>query len=147
MELLGPPEIQTGQPLTYYQHLCTRLHDSSFPGHEVHIGTIELGTSTRVIHIHTKDGVAIMLALLTVEGDTLEGVSLSASPTVITQALREKGHHSSLFDDMIVFDDALAVLHFDDDGSPSFMEWYDPNYWDSASFIEETFPQSSPKQP
>ncbi|WP_314317001.1 hypothetical protein [Actinomyces oris] len=147
MELLGPPGIQTGQPLTYYQHLCTRLHDSSFPGHEIHIGMIELGNSTRVIHVHMKDGVATALALLTVEGDTLEGVSLSASPTVITQALREKGHHSSLFDDMIVFDDALAVLHFDDDGSPSFMEWYDPNYWDSASFIEETFPQSSPKQP
>lgn len=147
MELLGPPGIQTGQPLTYYQHLCTRLHDSSFPGHEVHIGMIELGNSTRIIHVHMKDGVATALALLTVEGDTLEGVSLSSSPTVITQALREKGHHSSLFDDMIVFDDALAVLHFDDDGSPSFMEWYDPNYWDSASFIEETFPQSSPKQP
>ena len=147
MELLGPPGIQTGQPLTYYQHLCTRLHDSSFPGHEIHIGMIELGNSTRVIHVHMKDGVATALALLTVEGDTLEGVSLSSSPTVITQALREKGHHSSLFDDMIVFDDALAVLHFDDDGSPSFMEWYDPNYWDSASFIEETFPQSSPKQP
>ena len=108
---------------------------------------IELGNSTRVIHVHMKDGVATALTLLTVEGDTLEGVSLSSSPTVITQALREKGHHSSLFDDMIVFDDALAVLHFDDDGSPSFMEWYDPNYWDSASFIEETFPQSSPKQP
>ena len=147
MELLGPPGIQTGQPLTYYQHLCTRLHDSSFPGHEIHIGMIELGNSTRVIHVHMKDGVATALALLTVEGDTLEGVSLSSSPTVITQALRNKGHHSSLFDDMIVFDEALAVLHFDDDGSPSFMEWYDPNYWDSASFIEETFPQSSPKQP
>ncbi|WP_315211988.1 hypothetical protein [Actinomyces massiliensis] len=147
MELLGPPGIQTGQPLTYYQHLCTRLHDSSFPGHEIHIGMIELGNSTRVIHVHMKDGVATALTLLTVEGDTLEGVSLSSSPTVITQALQEKGHHSSLFDDMIVFDDALAVLHFDDDGSPSFMEWYDPNYWDSASFIEETFPQSSPKQP
>ena len=147
MELLGPPGIQTGQPLTYYQHLCTRLHDSSFPGHEIHIGMIELGNSTRVIHVHMKDGVATALALLTVEGDTLEGVSLSSSPTVITQALRNKGHHSSLFDDMIVFDDALAVLHFDDDGSPSFMEWYDPNYWDTASFIDETFPQSSPKQP
>ncbi|WP_314874279.1 hypothetical protein [Actinomyces oris] len=147
MELLGPPGIQTGQPLTYYQHLCTRLHDSSFPGHEIHIGMIELGNSTRVIHVHMKDGVATALALLTVEGDTLEGVSLSSSPTVITQALRNKGHHSSLFDDMIVFDEALAVLHFDDDGSPSFMEWYDPSHWDTASFIDETFPQSSPKQP
>ena len=108
---------------------------------------IELGNSTRVIHVHMKDGVATALTLLTVEGDTLEGVSLSSSPTVITQALQEKGHHSSLFDDTLVFQDALAVLYFDDDGAPSFMEWYDPSYWDIASFIEETFPQSSPKQP
>ena len=128
MRLGEPPGIQTGQPLTYYQHLCTRLHESSFPGHEVHIGTIELGTSTRVIHVHMKGGVAIILSLLTVEGDALEGVSLTSSPTLI-------------------FYDALTVLHFDDDGSPSFMEWYDPSYWDIASFIEETFPQSSPKQP
>ena len=48
---------------------------------------------------------------------------------------------------MLIFYDALTVLHFDDDGSPSFMEWYDPSYWDIASFIEEIFPQSSPKQP
>ena len=68
-------------------------------------------------------------------------------PTLIKQTLQEKGHHSSLFDDMLVFYDALTVLHFGDDGSPSFMEWYDPSYWDIASFIEETFPQSSPKQP
>ena len=108
---------------------------------------IELGTSTRVIHVHMKDGVAIILSLLTVEGDALEGVSLASSPTLIKQALQEKGHHSSLFDDMLVFYDALTVLHFDDDGSPSFMEWYDASYWDIASFIEATFPQSSPKQP
>ena len=147
MRLGEPPGIQTGQPLTYYQHLCTRLHESSFSGHEVHIGMIELGTSTRVIHVHMKDGVAIILSLLTVEGDALEGVSLTSSPTLIKQTLQEKGHHSSLFDDMLIFYDALTVLHFDDDGSPSFMEWYDPSYWDRASFIEETFPQSSPTPP
>ena len=140
MRLREPPGIQTGQPLTYYQNLCTRLHDSSFPGHEVHIGTIDLETSTRVIHVHMKDGVAIILTLLTVAGDTLEGINLDSSPAAIKQELQAKGHHSSLFDDMLVFQDALAVLYFDDDGAPSFMEWYDPNYWDSASFIEEAFP-------
>ena len=87
-----------------------------------------------------KDGVAIILALLIVAGDTLEGVNLDSSPAAIKQELQEKSHHSSLFDDTLVFQDALAVLYFDDDGAPSFMEWYDPNYWDSASFIEEAFP-------
>ena len=106
----------------------------------MHIGTIDLETSTRVIHVHMKDGVAIILTLLTVAGDTLEGVNLDSSPAAIKQELQAKGHHSSLFDDMLVFYDALTVLYFDDDGVPSFMEWYDPNYWDSASFIEEAFP-------
>ena len=147
MRLREPPGIRTGRPLTYYQHLCTRIHDSSFPGHEVHIGTIDLETSTRVIHVHMEDGVAIILALLTVAGDTLEGVNLDSSPAAIKQELQEKGHHSSLFDDTLVFQDALAVLYFDDDGAPSFMEWYDPNYWDSASFIEETFPRPPHSSP
>ena len=57
-----------------------------------------------------EDGVAIILALLTVAGDTLEGVNLDSSPAAIKQELQERGHHSSLFDDTLVFHDALAVL-------------------------------------
>ena len=134
MELLGPPGIQTGQPLTYYQHLCTRLHDSSFPGHEIHIGMIELGNSTRVIHVHMKDGVATALALLTVEGDTLEGVSLSSSPTVITQALQEKGHHSSLFDDI---SSSMTLL-------PCFTSTMTapPHSWNGTTRVTGTLPRS-----
>ena len=120
MHLSHPPQLRTGQPLEYYKQRCSELHDSSFPGTELFIGRIILGDSSRVVQLHMKEGNAVIVSIAVAQGDKLEGISLNLPSHRIK-------------------DENFVVLYWGDDGIDT-IEWWDPEYWDQASFIEATYP-------
>lgn len=139
MHLSHPPQLRTGQPLEYYKQCCSELHDSSFPGTELFIGRIILGDSSRVFQLHMKEGNAVIVSIAVAQGDKLEGISLNLSSHRIKEEMEDKGYQSSIFSDVLIFYENFVVLYWGDDGIDT-IEWWDPEYWDQASFIEATYP-------
>ena len=139
MHLSHPPQLRTGPPLEYYTQRGSELHDSSFSGTELFIGRVILGDSSRVVQLHMKEGNAVIVSIAVVQGDKLEGISLNLPSHRIKEELRDKGYQSSIFSDVLIFYENFVVLYWGDDGIDT-IEWWDPEYWDQASFIEATYP-------
>ena len=105
----------------------------------IFIGRIILGDSSRVVQLHMKEGNAVIVSIAVAQGDKLEGISLNLSSHRIKEEMEDKGYQSSIFSDVLIFYENFVVLYWGDDGIDT-IEWWDPEYWDQASFIEATYP-------
>ena len=136
-----PPRLWTGEPLEYCKQRCSEFHDSYFPGNELFIGRGMLGDSLRAIQLilEQNKAKATVISVTVTQQDSLEEISLNLLSHRIKEELRDKGYQSSIFSDVLIFYENFVVLYWDDDGIDT-IEWWDPEYWDQASFIEATYP-------
>jgi len=86
-----------------------------------------------------KEGNAVIVSIAVTQQDSLEGISLNLSSHRIKEEMEDKGYQSSIFSDVLIFYENFVVLYWGDDDIDT-IEWWDPEYWDQASFIEATYP-------
>lgn len=86
-----------------------------------------------------KEGNAVIVSIAVAQGDKLEDISLNLPSHRIKEEMGDKGYQSSIFSDVLIFYENFVVLYWGDDGIDT-IEWWDPEYWDLASFIEAAYP-------
>ena len=86
-----------------------------------------------------KEGKAVIVSIAVAQGDKLEGISLNLPSHRIKGGMEDKGYQSSIFSDVLIFYENFVVLYWGDGGIDN-IEWWDPEYWDQASFIEAAYP-------
>jgi hypothetical protein len=142
MHFKNPPGLINGQKLAYYEERFSVLHDSSFPGFRLYVGRYLFGESERAAHLRLcEDGDKVISFELVqiLAGDTLEGVSLTIPVEEFVKEMEAKGVPSSIFPEEVILYDHFMRLGVNE-GQIETIGWWDRDFWDQASFIEDTFP-------